>query len=442
MSVIFVLLSDCSSDNTEKKSETNSTVTVNKIPIKWMSTWTFRKGKRKLVESSAREFEILNQDINIHLWFNQEIWPKATNTEQPLQHTLEMIRSGKYDWDICNIDKYIYTNVTAELKDPKWTKKYLVDFSEFDWFRNSHESTVIEDPAFREGWGGIIPGPIIEGYYHAFWYNKKLADKIGLKIKPMGMTFNDLKEYLQKAYEYNKTAKDKIILLSETSPSKIKTDLLDCLIMSALGEVDTSRLDLTRNLKALKRALDSMEELSKFKPLEIPVTIDPKVDPVLDGKALFGIFPSTIYNIWEAVDKEKLKDVVPIELPIFENPPMFYMGSYQSVWAVFKDSPHKDEAIRVIKFMCTNDIAERWISLTKNPTALKVRINASKFNQDEIDRFNTNIESKYKGKLSIYKVSKILFGYRRSSIVLDGLPILRGKISADEYYNSIVKQVR
>jgi len=444
MVIILITISiGCSNKNSDENTKNKSTNSIKqKIPVNWMCTWTFRKAKRNLVESSAREFELLNQDVNINLRFNQEIWPKHTSLEQPLQHTLEMINSGNFDWDICNIDKYVYTGVTKELKNPNWTQEYLIDFSQFDWFRNSHNASVLNDPKFREGWGGIIPGPIIEGYYHAMWYNKKVADRIGLKIKSTNMTFTDLEEYLQKANEYNKTAKEKVILLSETAPSKIKTDLLDCLIMSALGEVDTAKVDLNNNLKALKRALLALEKLSQYKPLEITTTVNNKVDPVLDGKALFGIFPSTIYNIWEATDKEKLKDVLPVELPVFENPGMFYMGSYQSVWAVFKNAPNKEEAIRIIKYMCSNDIAERWVINTKNPTALKVRIDASKFNQDEIDKFNSYISSKYEGKLLIYKVSQILFGRKKSSVVLDGLPVLRGTISAEDSYNSIVKQLR
>ena len=439
---IFIVLTGCSGNSSNSlKEEQKKNVGVAMTQIDWMSTWTFRKGKRKLVEDAAREYEILNQNIKINLKFTQELWKNVNSAEQPFQHILSMIQSGKTDWDIVNLDKQTYTNISASLKDDKWTAKYLVNFEEFDWFRESHKSSVINDSKYRQSWGGILPGPLIEGYYHAFWYNKKVAERIGLHIKPMGMTFDDLVGYISKAYEYNKTAAQKVILLLEATPSKIKTDLLNSLIISALGNIDTSKIDRVHNLAALKRALLAMEKLARYKPLDMVTSINKDVDPLLDEKALFGIFPSTTYNIWEATDKEKIKNVVPVELPVFETPGIFYIGSYQSVWAVFKNAPHREEAIRLIRFMCSNDIAERWVSNTKNPTALNVRIDASAFGQDEIEKFNKEIERKYQGKLTIYNISKILFG-SQSSVTIDGLPILRGDISADNYYDQVLKESR
>jgi ABC-type glycerol-3-phosphate transport system substrate-binding protein len=188
-----IIMGGCVNDTSHKQNNIEKKYSGNQLTqIDWMSTWTFRKGKRKLVESAAREYELLHQDIKINLKFTQELWPKVNTAEQPFQHILQMIQTGNTDWDIVNLDKQSYTNITSSLKDDKWTQKYLVNFEDYEWFRESHKAAVINDPKYRQSWGGTLPGPLIEGYYHAFWYNKKVAEKIGLQIKPMGMTFDDL----------------------------------------------------------------------------------------------------------------------------------------------------------------------------------------------------------------------------------------------------------
>jgi ABC-type glycerol-3-phosphate transport system substrate-binding protein len=439
---IFFFLVACSEQTSDKQVRENAVgLKKDAVQIDWMSTWTYRKSKRTLVENAARDFELLNQEVRVNLKFSEEIWPNFDKNRQPLIHIHEMIQTGKTDWDIVNLDKFIYNALKDSFKDERWPLKYLVNFEEFDWFRESHKDAIINDKKFRESWGGMLPGPMIEGYYHGLWYNKAVADQIGLKIKPFGMTFDDLLGYFQKAYEYNKTASQKVNILSEVTPSKTKTDLFNSLVISALGDADTAKVSINQSLAALKRTLIAFEKLSQYHPLEVFTEVNPDIDPVLDGKTLFGIFPSTFYNIMEATDKEKLKNMYPAELPVFEKPGMFYIGSYQSVWAVFKNAPHREEAIQLIKYLCSRDVAERWVSSTKNPTALKLRIDATDFNQDEIDRFNNEIGRKYEGKLAIYDISKVLFG-SKSKVKIDGLPVLRGRVSAEEYYNEIVRQVR
>ena len=44
-------------------------------------------------------------------------------------------------------------------------------------------------------------GPMLEGYCHAIFYNKDVAERVGIEIKDMGMTFDDLLKYVKAVYD-------------------------------------------------------------------------------------------------------------------------------------------------------------------------------------------------------------------------------------------------
>jgi ABC-type glycerol-3-phosphate transport system substrate-binding protein len=352
-----------------------------------------------------------------------------------------MIRARHFNWDIITLTQKYYNDIGKELNDPEWGKKYLVNFEDFDWFRESHNPLVFEVQQYRDDLGGIFAGPLIEGRYYSLWYNTNTAKKIGLQIKPTGMTFDDFKGYIKRAYEYNQTTQEKIQILYSKSNYMPVPELLNSLVLSALGTIDTLKIDLPKGLAALKRALKACESLSVYNPIDPTIKLDDKTDAMLEEKVLFGVYVSSFINNWEAIDKAKAENMVPAELPVFERPCIFFHGSYQSVWAVFKDAPHRDEAIKFMQYMCSNDIAEKWISTTKNPTAIKVRINASDLAQDEIAKFNTAIEKKYGKNIRNYNIAQILFG-PKSTITIDSTQVVSGELTANQYYDQIVKQLK
>ena len=67
---------------------------------------------------------------------------------------------------------------------------------------------------------GMITGPYIEGFYQPFFYNKTLTDKIGLKIKDRGMTFDDLLSYFKAVSDYNKKNGTDISILYDAGDAK------------------------------------------------------------------------------------------------------------------------------------------------------------------------------------------------------------------------------
>jgi ABC-type glycerol-3-phosphate transport system substrate-binding protein len=441
---IFIILNFLVGCNMHKNQSNNKLhATTNKqIQLNWIGNWKDRESKKKLLLNAVREFELLNQDINVNLKFQEDVC-NCSNYKKAINDTIEqMIMSGKINWDIVILTQGMYADIGNDFKDPEWGKKHLVNFEEFDWFREAHKSFIFEVPQYRKDLHGIFAGPLIEGRYYSLWYNNNLAKKIGIEIKSIGMTFEDFKGYVKKAFEYNQSRSEKIQIFHDNSNYSPIPDLFNSLVLSALESADTSSINISKSLNALKKALKACESLAVFNPFSNPELIhDSKSDPMLDEKTLFSVTLSSTYNMWENVDKIKAQNMLPAELPVFEKPSMILHGSFQSLWAVLKNSPHRIEAIKFIQYMCSNDIAEKWISSTKNPSGLNAKINASDLAQDEIGKFNAAIEKKYGNNISNFNIVKILFG-PKASFTIDATPVVKGTLTADEYYNQIVKQIK
>ena len=79
--------------------------------------------------------------------------------------------------------------------------KHLVDFGQVPEFKKTQKNFIFDDPIWAAQTGGIIVGPMLEGYCHAIFYNKDVAERVGIEIKDMGMTFDDLLKYVKAVYD-------------------------------------------------------------------------------------------------------------------------------------------------------------------------------------------------------------------------------------------------
>jgi len=440
--IIINLILGCSPQKQDNSQINNSDfLTLKQTPINWIGTWQKRISKRNLVTSAVREFEILHQDIKVNIKYQEEFCGGCSDARVTIQDTIiNIIQSGNYYWDIIPLTQKYYSEIARLTGDPEWGKKYLVNFEEFEWFRNSHISQVFEVSKYREDFGGILAGPMIEGRYYGLWYNTETAKKIGLNVKNLGMTYDDLLSYCKKVQEYNKTSTDKITFFTDIKVNEQVTDLFNSLVLSELGQIGNAIPKREIALAAIRKSLNAIEELAKYNAIEPSVKLEKEIVPYLDGKALFTVQVSSWYNQCESEDLQKAQNMIPAEMPVFKNSVPIYHGSYQSVWAVFKNAPHRDQAIELMKFICSNDVAERWLSTTYNPTGLKVRLNASDFGQNDIEKFNQHIEQKYGNNIRNFDLNKILFG-RTIKTNLDPTEIFQGKISAEAFYNKFVSQL-
>lgn len=406
--------------------------------LNWMGHWKDREGKEQLLYLLSREFELLNQDIDVNMKFPQDIFKQASYTNLLYDTVVTMIETNHYTWDIVYIDYSNYQNIANKLQDKEWGKKYLVNFEEYDWFKEIHKPYVFTDPKFRNLTGGQLIGPVVEGIYFTLWYNKKVAEKMGISVNEKDMKFDDFLGYIKTAHDYNKTASVKTTILLNEGIREFFT----MSVLSQLGNFDTSRLDLAVSKMAVNNTLKEFEKMAAFKPLVKYYNGTDKDKALLDEEVLFVFTYTYSYNRLAKIDKAKAQNLVPVKIPVFEKSPMYYYGKFQPVWAVFKNAPNKENAVKVMKLLCTNDFAQQWLNLTKNPTALKSRISTSELAQDQFDRFYTQIDKEYGSNVFEINLSRTIFGQNNSSVAILPEAVLNGELTADEFYTNIVKKLK
>ncbi len=431
----LIFLLSCNTDHQIRKNTTsNSSFDFKQKPINWINCWKNSPSKRDLIRKITREYELQHQDIVVNIKYQSEFCKDDDDPRLAVQDTvIKMIKTGKYNWDIMPLSIKYYTGIANLLGDNEWATKYLVDFSQFDWFNKNHINKISD---FKRNYGGIFPGPFIEGRTFALWYNSDLANKLGLKIKQKEMTFDDLLKICQKIYEYNKTTKEKISVFPNYRLKNQIINLFNHLVLSEIGLIPKNRLPSQPTVKAaINKTLKAFEQLSQYDVINPDVNTNNEFKPILEGKVLFSLKASYWYNQCESIDKNQAHQLIPVELPVFKNSTYYYRGSYQAAWAVFKDSPHCKEAIELIKHITTNDVAEQWLSTTYNPTGLKTKLKASDFGQNDIEKYNSYIEKKYGDKLTNYSFSKLLFG---RTIRINPTKVFTGEQSAESFYNNII----
>jgi len=306
-------------------------------------------------------------------------------------------------------------------------------------FAKTQVPEVLNDPTFTQPYDGITLGPFIEGWYHVIYYNKALADKIGLNIRASEMTSDDFLSYLQKIDQYNKTHQTKIAAIYDACDWVTLQILWKQLVKSEFGF--TKGMEFPDSLTEQKKqvfykVLKYFEKMSEYNPL-IPSAKENQwnntQDLVLNDQAIFYFNGTWMYNIWEQIDSIKVNKMIPCELPVFQTV-KFYPGMFQSNYTVLKNSSRKQAAIKFMMFLATKDIAEDWVQLSKSPTGINRHFSNSTIGQDVYEQFVTKIGKKYKGKIDDLEIdwfgsqSTIYFDY------LDLHKILFKEQTADEIY--------
>lgn len=417
--------------------------------INWMGHWYKADKRYDLVLQMKRDFSFRNQDIRVNLQFPEQV--VGTNDKVAVAHLIvEMIKRKKIDWDIVWMDNHIYQFVAEELDDPFWGREHLVNFEEVPGFGQSQKPFIVEDPYYRNQTGGILVGPYIEGYYYALYYNQVLAAKIGIDVKPFGMTFKDLLGYVEAAVRYNQNAEDKIPVFFDAYDLPSMEVLFQNLVKSWLDDYTAATTEQSSPLKleAMNKGFRAFEELGKYRPL-IPsyatnawfLTRDV---PLNDG-ALFYISGTWMYSRWRDIDVAKSAKMVPTELPVFK-PVSYGLGGVIPTWAVMKDSPHREAAIRLLMSMSTPRVAERWVQYTKTPTGLFGDFSKATMGSDVYEVYQRTLSEKYGSRVQYSFNAAYLLGKNNSLLQKDIVEVLwkllEGKTTADQARKSILAKMR
>jgi ABC-type glycerol-3-phosphate transport system substrate-binding protein len=438
--ILFVLLSSCQNFHNHDSEGNKISPPVVRSQINWVGHWMNEGARVKLVREVASEYEFRNQEIHINLKFPEEIYKADDSLE--IQFILDQMRKPVADWDIIRIKEH-YNAIAAILKDNDWGVKYLVDFSSVPGYFERHLAFV-SSPLFKSHSGNICVGPYNEGQFWALYVNTSVAKKIGITVKQYDMTFDDFLSYIKVAYEYNRTHSNQITAIFEDRFWISTEAIWKRLFYSLLGSFDELNTKLTpEKLDAIKKCYEACEQIAKYDAI---IKSRSKIDwgrdndyPLKDS-CLFFVNGSWMYNIWKIKDQEKMKSIMPCELPVFK-PCDMCLGGYTSNWAVLKNAPHREEAIKLMMFWTEPKIAEKWARYTKCPSGVKGNLTTTAFGIEEYENFMYNIEKKYGGRKVSEVDNKIILGEKNFAVPLRIIDVLEGKLTAQKAFSDLKKQL-
>lgn len=441
----FIVFTGCSKseDNTNNKQIIDQETTP--TTINFIGHW-YKEGMREdLVRNFTREYGFKNQNVAVNLKFPEEVYYNREDLQSNQKFVAKLLTKENPEWDIVRVNGE-YIEIMQQCKDPDWPRKYLVDFSEIKEFREGTLPELLTDEA-KKAWNGIIPGPYIEGQFWALWCNKKLAEKVGIEVKQFGMTFDDFKSYLKAVHDYNtKKPSDYITPIYESVdwPTtaalgiQLYASLLDSPQEFFLGEITDKRLN------AWGKTLEALEQIAPYKPLNPDwrnVNWGKTTGSLINEQCLFYINGSWMYNIWLAIDNEKINNCMPAEFPSFKTSSV-YPGGYQIMWAVLKNAPHKEEAIKFLLAMNKPEMAEMWVRYTKCPTGIKGNLTGVSFGKDQFENFSYHVQNVYKtNTYRYYESSSWVLNKRNDKTPIYFNEVIQGQLSASEAMRRIRQSI-
>jgi ABC-type glycerol-3-phosphate transport system substrate-binding protein len=413
--------------------------------INFIGHW-YKEGIREdLVRNFARDYGFKNQNIYVNLKFPEEIYYNREDLKSNQNFVAQLLTQENPKWDIVRVNGE-YQEIMQQCGDPDWPKKYLVDFSQIEEFRNGTLPELLTDKA-KEAWNGIIPGPYIEGQFWALWCNKNVAKKVGIEVKQFGMTTDDFISYLKAVHNYNTQNPTKYITPIFESVDWPTTTALGIQLYASLFDTPQEFFlgEITENrLRAWGKTLEVLEKIAPYKPLNPEwrkVSWGKNTGALLNEECLFYINGSWMYNIWLALDKEKINNCMPAEFPSFKTSPV-YPGGYQIMWAVLKKAPHKEEAIKFLLAMNKPAMAEMWVRYTKCPTGIKGNLTGVSFGKDQYENFSYHVQDVYKtNTYRYYESSAWVLNKKNDKTPIFFNEVIEGKLTAAEAMHRIRQSI-
>ena len=443
--IILFFLNSCYIDTLHRNANNDKPLQkIESVQLNFIGHWLGEGKKEQLIKEIINEFEFTNQDVKINMKFPEEVYFDRRKDNIETVFNSKIALSENPEWDIIRINNE-YTKVADSLRDPGWAKKYLVDFSEIPEFIKSTRPELLSDTV-KALYGGIIPGPFIDGYNWPLWCNTEVAKKVGIEVKQFGMTNDDFLEYVKAVYEYNQKNGDSIIAVYEAWNWKTTHTIAQELYFSEIDdykEIMNEKYN-EKKLLAWEKVLRETEKLSKYKPLPEyrKISWTETVNYPLKGKCLFYPNASWMYNMWLKNDSVKIKNMLPTELPVFKRSPN-YIGGYFITWAVLKKAPNRENAIRFLLALNKPDVAEKWARYTKSPTGIKGNLTTINFGFDKFENYHYMIDRKYGNhKTDVFNDSKFCFGAGNEFIQDNSVEVLSGMISADQAMKDIRKHLK
>ncbi|MDA3894298.1 MAG: ABC transporter substrate-binding protein [Salinivirgaceae bacterium] len=441
MVVTLILIVACEDKQEKIVNEVIPTTTKQPVQqVNFLGQWLNEGKREKLVRDFTRQYEFENQHILMNLKFPEEVYYDRTISNSNQLFISQIIKDPNPKWDIIRLNDQ-YEEVLNITGDSLWAKNNLVDFSSIAEFRRTTRTDLLNEKV-KKRWGGIIPGPFIEGQYWAMWSNANVARKVGIEIKQQGMTVDDFVGYIKAVHQYNEANPgDYIQPMHEAGDWTTVNTFVFQMYASALNDYDQLfTLEVTeKKLEAWHKTLTILEELSKYNILNPEWKnvswSDSKFD-LINEQCLFYSNGSWMYNIWNEENPESTMSCFPNEYPTF-NETSIYPGGYLVMWGVLKKSPNKQAAIDFLLAMNKPDVAEMWVQYTKCPTGIKGKLTDVSFGTDQFENFSSSIQTKFGS--NTYKPTAESFQYITGSINKNTyyVEVMLGEITADEAIQNI-----
>lgn len=433
----FLFAASCTRDAGSDASETAKPIppAAPKSQINMVGHWLNEGDREKLLLEVNNEYEFLNQDVHINMKFPEQLYAPTDAAEEDF--IISQIKKPVADWDIIRIKEH-YNDIARQLNDPLWGPKYLVDFSKVPGFIGSHDSFITSRTTLDRA-GGIIIGPYNEGQLWALYVNTEVAKKMGIDVKQYGMTFDDFLGYIKAAYAYNQTHPYIAPVFEQSdwiSVEALFRELFYSLLDSYEEGLDTRVTP--KKIQALQKCYEAMGELAKYKPLirdRQNILWSRDNDFPLKDSCLFMVNGTWMYNIWKLKGADKMNKVIPCELPVFKTSDA-YLGGYASNFAVLKNAPHREAAIRLMMFWCTPQVAEKWVRYTKSPSGVKGSLTTSAFGIDPYESYMYTMEKKYGVRKFPQSENQYMIG-EKNLTPLRVTEVLEGKISAEKAFEEV-----
>lgn len=441
--VTLVLITSCKEQNNSYESGNDKQLSVqqSQTKLRWLGQWYGEGKKETLVREMAREFSFLNQDIDVELLFPYQM-AGLDSTADPFRSVADSILSwlnnDEWPFDIFVCDKWFYNEIATLTGDPYWGPKYLVDFQNEDWFQSAHKEYVLSSDEYTGNYGKIATGAFIEGAWDLLYVSSDVENKLGIKVKDTDMSMDDFIAYARAVHEYNQGSADKITFCA-TNYQQLDY-VVNHLVMSEIG--DRHNLSNAQQLEALSVVYQKLEELSKYDPAIQHHTYGNDRELKHD-KSLFHLHSTWVTMFWQKSNPEGEKLMRPCEFPSMTGKKAYaYSGTYNAIFAIPKNAKNREAAIRLMKYMSSMDIAEKWEKYSKCPTGLNGRISFSEFGDDAFSIFSNHLDDKYRSRLVDAQLSEKMFQGRQQHVNFHVQDVLNQRLSARQAVNQIRTQLR
>lgn len=361
-----------------------------------------------------------------------------------------MIETGKTDWDIVFLDIAVCEYISEKFGNTTWLRDNFVDFKKVPGFLNSQKEVITGDSFYAGRFGGIYPGPFIEGYVQNVWINLAVAEKIGISVKEQEMTFADFVGYAKALAEYNRQQGTTMSFLSISSFNRLDM-FFENWFKSLFDSYEAAVEEVYSEQKAVAflRTLQAFEELSQYQPLlnsgwaELSMA-DFARRFLYDDNSLFLVAGSYMYNHFRGINPQQLEEKVrPVEIPPLGQQNGL-IGEFTPVFAVMKNSRNAAIAIDFLMSWASSANAEKWVRYTKNPTGIRGNLADSDIVRGVVfEKFVIDLQNKYQDKPMRYlRTPTYVFGLDNPVPVSDLRQklamILAGELTARQYYDEVM----